>query len=179
MVKQKVKAFTILEVTITMLITALLIGITYTSYSIIVKSYHSFTAKNEELAVLATLDHLLKRDFEQAEAVFKNQDGIVLLSDSKTLKYEFKPDYIIRSGIRIDTFKMQTQDVNSMFENVPLNEVQETEEQNRVDELSFILIFQNEKIPYHYYKLYSSVNLIQRNPNAVNWSEQVRNQENR
>jgi Tfp pilus assembly protein PilE len=168
MIKQKVKAFTILEVTITMLITALLIGITYTSYSIIVKSYRSFTVKNEEMTVLVTLDHLLKRDFDQAEMIFKDQDGIALTSNDKTIKYEFKPDYIVRIAVRIDTFKVQTQDVNMAFENIPLNEVQETEEQNRIDEVAFILIFQNEKIPYHYNKLYSSVNLIQRNPNAVN-----------
>jgi hypothetical protein len=58
--------------------------------------------------------------------------------------------------------------VNTAFETFPVNEVQETEEQNRIDEFAFTLIFQNEKIPYHYHKLYSSVNLIQRNPNAVN-----------
>ena len=168
MIKQKVKAFTILEVTITMLITALLIGITYTSYSIIVKSYRSFTVKNEEMTVLVTLDHLLKRDFDQAEMIFKDQDGIALTSNDKTIKYEFKPDYIVRNAARIDTFKVQTQDVSTAFENVPINEVQETEEPNRIDELAFTLIFQNEKIPYHFYKLYSSVNLIQRNPNAVN-----------
>jgi Tfp pilus assembly protein PilE len=168
MIKQKVKAFTILEVTITMLITALLIGITYTSYSIIVKSYQSFDKKNNEMAVLATLDHLLKRDFDQAESIFKDQEGIALISINKTIKYQFKLDYILRIGARTDTFKVQTQDVNTAFENVSINEVQETEEQNRIDELAFTLIYQNEKIPYHYVKLYSSVNLIFRNPDAVN-----------
>jgi Tfp pilus assembly protein PilE len=166
--QQKVKAFTILEVTITMLITGLLIAITYTSYSVIVKSYHSFTVKNEEMAVLVTLDHLLKRDFQQAEVISKDQDGIVLTSNDKTIKYNFKSDYIVRTAAGTDTFKVQTQEVNTVFENVPLNEVQETEEQNRIDELAFTLTFKNEKIPYHYHKLYSSVNLIQRNPNAIN-----------
>jgi Tfp pilus assembly protein PilE len=168
MVHQKVKAFTILEVTITMLITALLIGITYTSYSIIVKSYHSFTAKNEEMAVLVTLDHLLKRDFGQAESIFKDQDGIVLTSNDKTIKYEFKPDYMVRTAARIDTFKVQTEGLNTTFESIPVNETQETEEENRIDEVAFILVYKNEKIPYHYHKSYSSVNLIQRNPYAIN-----------
>jgi Tfp pilus assembly protein PilE len=166
--RNRVKAFTILEVTITMLIAGLLIGITYTSYSIIVKSYRSFTLKNDDMAVLVSLDHLLKRDFERAEVIVKDHDGIVLTANDKVIRYGFKPDYIIRSSTRVDTFKVQTQNVTTIFENAEINEVQETEEQNRIDELGFTLLFQNQKIPYHYHKLYSSVNLIQRNPNAVN-----------
>ncbi|HEY2582443.1 MAG TPA: hypothetical protein VGI43_11590 [Mucilaginibacter sp.] len=166
--RNRVKAFTILEVTITMLIAGLLIGITYMSYSIIVKSYHSFTLKNDEMTILVSLDHLLKRDFERAEIIVKDQDGIVLTSNDKVIKYKFKADYIIRSGAKIDTFKVQTQNVSTTFENVEISEVQETGEQNRIDELGFTILFQDQKIPYHYHKLYSSVNLIQRNPNAVN-----------
>ncbi len=157
-----------MEVTITMLIAGLLIGIAYTSYSIVLKSYHSFTTKNEDVAVLVTLDHLLTRDFEQAQTVIKNEKGIVLTSDDKIVNYEFTTNFIIRDAARIDTFKVQTQSVNTTFENTPVNEIQETEENNRIDDISFMLIFQTEKFPCHYHKLYSSVNLIQRNPNAIN-----------
>jgi len=166
--KQKVKAFTILEITITMLITGVLIAITYTSYIIIIKSYQSFTAKNDEMAVLVTVDHLLKRDFEQAETIYKTQEGISLKKDNQLISYQFKPDYIVRNAAKPDTFKVQTQDVITSFENIPISEVQETEEQNRVDEFGFTLMYKTEQIPYLYHKEYSSENLIQRNPNAVN-----------
>jgi len=168
MKRHKVKAFTILEVTITMLIAGLLIGITYTTYSIIIKSYHSFTTKNDDMTVLVSLDHLLKRDFDQADTILKDSDGVVLKSENKVIAYAFKPGFIVRNAARIDTFKVQTQEVNTAFENTPINELQATAEQNRIDQLDFTLIYQNEKIPYHYPKIYSSENLIQRNPNAVN-----------
>ena len=48
--KHRIKAFTIMEVTVTMLIAAILIGITYTTYSIVLKSYNSFTTKNADMA---------------------------------------------------------------------------------------------------------------------------------
>lgn len=163
----KIKAFTLLEVAITMLISAVLLGITYTSYSIVVKSYRSFTAKNDNIAVLIGLDHVLRRDFAKATVVIKDTDGIELQSDQQSIKYTFNPDFIIRSTTRQDTFKVQTQDILTSFENTPLNNVQDTPEQNRLDELSFTLLFQNEKIPYHYRKLYSSENLIQRNTDAL------------
>ena len=164
----KLKAFTILEVTIAMLITGSLIAITYTSYSIIVKSYRSFESKNVDMAVLVNLDHLLKRDFEQAETIYKTQDGVSVKKAGSFINYEFKPDYVVRVAARIDTFKVQTEDLNVSFENLPLLDVQETEEQNRIDRLGFTLLYKGEQIPYLYHKLYSSVNLIQRNSNALN-----------
>jgi Tfp pilus assembly protein PilE len=165
MIKHRVKAFTILEVTITMLIAGLLIGITYASYSIVIKSYHSFTMKNDAMASLVSLDHLLKRDFDQADVIFKEPDGVSIKKEDKTIKYIFSTDFIVREAARIDTFKMQTTDINTTFENAAINEIQATDEQNRIDQLDFVLIFQTEKIPYHYHKLYSSENLVQRNPN--------------
>jgi Tfp pilus assembly protein PilE len=166
--KQKVKAFTIMEVTITMLITGLIIGITYTSYSIVIKSYRSFTTKNDNMAVLVSLDHILKRDFDRADSILKDSAGITIKRNDVFIKYVFMPDFIVRNSVRTDTFKIQTQDVTTTFENVPIIEMQTAAEQNRIDGLDFTLVFQNEKIPYHYRKLYSSENLIQRNPNAVN-----------
>jgi prepilin-type N-terminal cleavage/methylation domain-containing protein len=168
MKQHRLKAFTILEVTITMLIAGVLIGITYTSYSIVFKSYHSFSVKNEDMTVLITLDHLLKRDFEKADTILKDTGGIILTKDNRLIKYEFMPDFVVRIAARTDTFKVQTQELNTTFENVPIVELQATAEENRIDGLDFIVIFQNEKIPFHYRKLYSSENLIQRNPNAVN-----------
>jgi Tfp pilus assembly protein PilE len=168
MMKQKVKAFTIMEVTITMLITGLIIGITYTSYSIVIKSYHSFTTKNDSMAVLVSLDHVLKRDFDRADSILKDSAGITVKKNDMSIKYVFMPDFIVRNSLKTDTFKVQTQEVMTSFDNIPIIEMQATAEQNRIDGLDFTLVFQNEKIPYHYRKLYSSENLIQRNPNAVN-----------
>lgn len=166
--KHRVKAFTILEITITMLIAAIVIGITYTAYTIVFKSYLSFNNKNNDMAVLLNLDHLLKRDFEQAETIEKDENGIILKRSNKLIKYEFQPDFIVRNSAGIDTFKVKMQDVILSFENVPVTEMQETTEQNRIDELGFTLLYQGEKMPCHYSKIYSSANLIQRNPNALN-----------
>ncbi|MDF2432861.1 MAG: hypothetical protein JWP44_2492 [Mucilaginibacter sp.] len=168
MIKQKVQAFTILEVTITMLISALLIGITYTSYSIIVKSYRSFTLKNEDMGVLISLDHILKRDFDQADVILKMPHGLTLKSEQKIIKYTFNQGFITRESVKTDTFKVETQLVQTSFESITVNDIQDIDEQNRLDDLSFTLLYQNEKIPHHYHKSYSSVNLIKRNPNAIN-----------
>jgi hypothetical protein len=166
--KYKVKAFTILEVTISMLVTALVIGITYTAYVIIIKSYHAFTKKNEDLAVLISLDHLLKRDFDKADTILNNEDGIILFQHGQTVKYLFASGFISRNAAKVDTFKLQSSDITTSFEGRPVNETQSINEQNRIDALDFTLLFKDEKIPYHYQKLYSSENLIKRETDAIN-----------
>lgn len=164
--KHQIPAYTIMEVTITMLVSAILIAITYTSYSIITQSYSSFTDKNNDLAKLITLDHLLKRDFEQANTLFKDSTGITLKRETNTIRYEFSPEFIIRKATRTDTFKVQNEGVNLSFENLPLTELQAEPTQNIIDGLDLIILYEKKKITYHYNKTYSSENLIERNPNA-------------
>jgi Tfp pilus assembly protein PilE len=166
--RRKVKAFTIMEVTITMLISAIVIGITYSAWSIVSQSYTAYQNKNEGLALLSRIDQLLAKDFAHAELISKTEDGVLLMSPSDTINYVFKPDFIVRASLVIDTFKVQNGGVTTLFESQPVSEVNPDGEQNRVDELDFFILLKNGNIPYHYQKQYSSANLLGRNPNAVN-----------
>jgi len=168
MIKSKVQAFTIMELTITMLISAIVIAITYTAFSIITRSYHSFESKHKDMATVLRLDKLLQKDFKHAETILKDTDGIALKDSSSTVKYRFSPDYVLRIGITIDTFKVKSDSITTAFENKTITGISTLEEENRLDDLGLNMMLQNEKIPYHYHKLYSSANLINRNPNAVN-----------
>ena len=164
----KVRAFTIMEVTITMLISAVLIGIAYTSYSIIIKSYNSFNNKNSTLAVLYNLDHLLRRDFDRATIISKDQSAIAIRQDTVLITYEFYPDFVTRKSTRIDTCKVQTGGLMANFENAPVMGLAGSGELERIDELLFNVQSEKEKILYHYTKIYSSENLLVNTPDAVN-----------
>ncbi|MBW4890133.1 hypothetical protein KXQ82_10420 [Mucilaginibacter sp. HMF5004] len=170
--KHRVKAFTIMEVTISMLIAAIVIGITYTSYNIIGKSYLSFKTRNDDIAVLNRVDELLKRDFEQANMIADSGNGLLINKDNMTdVHYEFNRGTIIRKSGVIDTFKVSMTDLKTAFEgnlNNNQTEANTTSESARIDELSFTINFKDLNIPCHYQKMYSSLNLIQRNPDAVN-----------
>lgn len=165
---KRVRAFTIIEITISMLISAVVIGMVYTCYSIIYKGYSVFNIKQKELVEMGQLNQVLQKDFEKAEGIFQNDEGIAIKNKNTWVSYQIKPDYILRVSTVTDTFKLTTQDVTPYFEGRPLTGRSEVEEQNRIDELSFILIYHNEKFPYYYFKEYSSQNLINRNTNAFN-----------
>jgi len=157
-----------MEVTITMLISAVLIGIAYTSYSIIIKSYNSFNDKNTKLAVLYNFDHLLRRDFDQATNIAKKEAGIDIKKDSVIITYQFYPEFVTRKSTRIDTFKVQTDGLIANFENTPVMGLAGSGDTERVDELLFNVQFEKEKIPYHYTKIYSSENLVENTLDAIN-----------
>lgn len=163
-----------MEVTITMLVAAIVIGITYTAYTIISKSFTDFKTKNEAIALLARIDQVIRRDFDRAVMIEADNAGINLLNDDRSfVHYEMTAAYILRKTSVTDTFKVQTQDVQTYFEKKEKNELTESfnlagDESNRIDELSFTINYQNDLIPFHFIKKYSSANLIKRNPNAIN-----------
>jgi len=167
MSRQRIKAFTIIEVVVTMTIAAILMGLTYTSYQIVNKSYRSFNVKNNEMAALERLDELLKKDFNRSGIIEKDEKGIVIKSSRDTVQYEFTRDFILRISAITDTFKIKNEDLSTSFEDQLINGQGLSEEENRLDGLNISLLLQNEKIFYHYHKVYSSVNLINRNPDAI------------
>lgn len=163
-----------MEVTITMMVAAIVIGITYTAYTIIKKSFVDFKAKNEDIALLARVDQVMKRDFDRAVIIQADNTGIDLINeDQPPVHYEITPTYILRKTTATDTFKVQSQDIKTFFEKKERNELEESSnltdsEANRIDELSFTVNYKGDFIPFHFIKKYSSANLIKRNPNAIN-----------
>jgi len=151
---QRLCAFTIMEVTVSMLIAAIVIGIAYTAYSIISRSYTTFKYKNDDLAVLNRVDELLRRDFGKAEMVTRSGNGL-LIGDH--ISYEFSPAYIVRNSGTIDTFKVSNLDLQTVSAGADL-----------IDEVSFTIVFRGERIPYHYRKTYSSADLIKPYAHAGN-----------
>jgi prepilin-type N-terminal cleavage/methylation domain-containing protein len=164
--KAKVKAFTILEVSISMLIAAIVIGIAYSAYNILSHSYLEYNKKKQETGVVLQLNQLLKKDFIKSDLILDDQGIVVFRNNGDIIRYEFTPDYVIRTSQIIDTFKVKSQQLNLSFEGQPVDLT--NEDAIRIDEADFTVLFENRLIPYHYYKQYSSVNLMQITPNAIN-----------
>jgi type II secretory pathway component PulJ len=157
-----------MEVTIAMLLAAIVIGITYTCYSIIYKSYVAFKARQTELVEVSQFTQVLRNDMTHGDIVLQRTDGIVIKNKDSEITYNILPEYSLRISTVTDTFKIKTEEVTRYFEGLPLTGQQDTDEQNRIDELSFTILSRDQKFPYYYFKQYSSQNLINRNPNAIN-----------
>lgn len=176
---KRLQAFTILELTISMLISAIVIGITYTTYITVSRVYRNFKMKNEEMAILSKIDQLVKGDFDEAELIIsKGKDIKIQRTDHTTIRYELSENFIVRNSSLIDTFKVSITGAKVFYEHQLKNELELNTnfkgDDQRIDELSFGVKYQDKVIPYHYFKIYSSENLNKQVSDAIHWSKQIR-----
>lgn len=155
------KAFTIMELTIAMLIAALVISMTYAIFHIISRSLTDFTRKHDQLAEALQFDDLFRKNMDQCREVRFSDSHLDVLFDSTVIHYEFQPTQIIRSAAGKDTFRLTVQQPSLSFEHRPLNDsLAEPDHTYLVDEVTFSLLINQQSIPYHYHKTYSASVLI-------------------
>ena len=155
-IKQTVSAFTILEVTIAMLLASVSIAIAYTAFTVVSRSYKNYDAKNKALSELALADKLLKKDFAGAEEIIRSENGITLNSKEKQISYEFDTQYILRiqNGLRTDTFRLPVKNLFVGFQTI------ESTAGGLVDKLQFVTTVMSEDILISSSKTYSAEELI-------------------
>jgi Tfp pilus assembly protein PilE len=162
----KLKAFTIIEVTIAMMASAILILIVYTAFSIISNAYRAFYKKNNEISGLVQFDRLMNKDFSKAKRILRTERGVLLVNDTDSTIYIIDTAYIVRNHKIIDTFKVKVDSSLTLFENQPVSLLSRDTAMNRIDQLEIQLNFNNQPVNLQYHKTYSSSNLIQQDPYA-------------
>ncbi|WCT13654.1 PulJ/GspJ family protein [Mucilaginibacter jinjuensis] len=164
-----VKAFTIMEVVIAALVATLVITMAYTAYLMMNHAYLNFTNKNDDMQVLLRLDQLLKRDFNHSQRIMRDKQNLLFEDSTQTVRYEIGPEFIIRSALISDTFKIKTTIFNTAFAHhfVP-EEGAAIAEAQPIDELALDILFRSDTISYHYNKNYSSKDLIRITQYAIN-----------
>jgi type II secretory pathway component PulJ len=155
-VRKKIPAFTLMEVTIAMLIAAIAIAMTYTAYRIISGTYSSYAKKQDRVAAFSLADRLLKNDFLGADHIIKTTEGVDFKSGNGLISYQFKDSLMLRSQhvLQTDTFKFPLKTVCLTFENM------EAEVATEVDQLEYETSLEAQPITLTYKKRYSSQNLF-------------------
>lgn len=118
-IRRQLKAFTILELTVAMLIAALVTGTSYTAYTLVSRSYKNYDEKNKNLSELLLADKIMKRDFAAANRITADDRAISINKPHGLVKYEFNEDYLIRNQYqtRADTFFISVSHLEISFEN--------------------------------------------------------------
>lgn len=158
-ISKKVAAFTLMEVTVAMLIAAIAIAITFTAFKIVNGSYLDFNIKQKKLHEFITIDKLLKLDFNSAQQILRSEEGagLVIRTQRGNIEYHFEEQYFTRSQFALytDTFKMKMDSFTCLFEGTSAQQGQ------LLDQLSFQLEVGGLDVPVHYQKLYSAKDLFQ------------------
>lgn len=104
--KNKIPAFTVMEFTIAMILTSIIIGAGYQAWGLMSGQSHRSGMKNEALAHITSLDYLLKRDFLESKFIFWMEDELKCTKEKTEIFYRFQDDMIIRKEHASDTFKI-------------------------------------------------------------------------
>jgi len=153
---KKVPAFTLMEVTVSMLIAAIAIAITYTAAHIVTVTYGDYQKKQDHVAAFSLLDRLLKQDFKRSGKLVKTDNGVQLETTGGLIQYEFADDYVIRDQYTLgtDTFRCDPKAVICTFEKRVVISGE------TIDQLELQTTLQKEEVPLIYHKTYSAQDLI-------------------
>lgn len=158
----KIKAFSILELIVVMLISMIVMGIAYQGYLLFHKQFLSFKKNADKIADLSLMDRLLHSDISDSRIVLKNSKGIDCIYPDKTIIYEWEDTYALRkdAGL-IDTFHLTAlEGITFTFLSKPANTFE------MVDELVFIDKTKESQKVFHYLKKYGA-DIIINNPNRA------------
>lgn len=112
----KLKAYTISELVVVMVLTAIVISIAGSVFLMIKKQYSMYQTKNRKCYDLSLFTYLINRDIENAEQITWADNELNLIQSSKEYVYGFEDEYVTRQQLQlIDTFYFKTIDLNIKF----------------------------------------------------------------
>lgn len=151
------KAFTLLELTIAMLISAISIGMAFYMFQYFQQLFLTQQKQRQERFSYSLFKHLLQQDIDRAVWLKSDANGLICVDGKGRISYEFDSHYIVRHQYEShrDTFRIVTIDFDTtaQLENLPMDDL--------TDHLSLKVRFENNEHRFDYHKTYSAQQLMQ------------------
>jgi prepilin-type N-terminal cleavage/methylation domain-containing protein len=113
----KLRAYTMMEMIVVMIIGVIVIGIAYKTYDIVFRQLLSSQRANEKMADLVLLHTQMVCDFADADYVVSDLDGFVCHYKTRNVQYALNDEHIIRrDSVRSDTFYLVTENRSYRFQ---------------------------------------------------------------
>lgn len=106
MSKNKIKSFTLPELLVVMIITAIIVGLAFSVLRLVQKQIYTIQTNFEKTNNLILFEQKLWQDFNELNTIQCNREERSLLMESEidTVRYAFKENYILRNK---DTIKLK------------------------------------------------------------------------
>jgi prepilin-type N-terminal cleavage/methylation domain-containing protein len=113
MPKNRIKSFTLPELLVVMIITAIVVGMAFSVLRLVQNQIHAIEINFEKTSSLALFEQKLWQDFNEFNAIQYNANNRNLLIESEmdTVLYSFQENYTLRNK---DTLKLKL-DVHKLF----------------------------------------------------------------
>lgn len=163
---KRLKAVTVIELAIALLISAIVIGVAYNSMDVFERLYHRFQANNDKNYQLVVFNKIIKSDLDKADVIYKNGSGILLKKkEVDWIIYEWYPDYILRNKIHSDsdTFYLQ-----SLLSKVSFNNLEQHIDNQVIDQIEIEITKEKETLNAIFTKKYGADIYINYAENILN-----------
>ncbi|HEY8402746.1 MAG TPA: hypothetical protein VIK89_15865 [Cytophagaceae bacterium] len=147
----KLKAYTVMEMIVVMLLGGIVISIAFTSFRILSTQYNHYQKSNGEIADIALLNKLMSRDISEAEMLVRTYDGFECRGGRRRVVYQLDGHYLLRHYLITDTFPIKPLEVKFSF----LGQPQEIPEYP-IDQFEFSGGVGDEVLFFSFQKLYGA-----------------------
>jgi prepilin-type N-terminal cleavage/methylation domain-containing protein len=129
---KKLKAFTLLELLVGMIVSGIVLTATFSAYKIVTGQYQAYRNRSASVSELSFFVSQMHSDFSNSSRVVRRSgDNIQLKSEKGLIEYYFTEKYILRNDLlRIDTFKVSVTGIETLWKAEKVNSEEET-----IDEL--------------------------------------------
>ena len=152
----KIKAFTLIQVTIALILVSIVLLLTIMVYSIILGYFTNFQNQYQEQADLINECSILKQDFAGCNHFWIDMDNIYIKSNYHLIQYSVSTDFVVREKNQVlDT-------LSCMIDNLETS----NNRKNKTKSISFELVLNERSIPFVYSSKVSNANLVNSAKNA-------------
>lgn len=142
-----IKAFSVMEAVIGMVVTAVVIGIAYVLFSIVSERMENFRIQNLVIGDVNRFTYSVNKDIFESETLVQKENELIfkLISDS-IITYSINENYIIRkNNTFVDTFNFSIQDVK-------FDTIRDANKQNVFQRVDVNVNSNAEKIRFKFFK---------------------------
>ncbi|WP_452223476.1 PulJ/GspJ family protein [Lacinutrix chionoecetis] len=116
---KRIKAFTILEVVISLAIMSIIIAMVYVIFTLLSKQLYQYSNQTEQINNYNQLNSLLIRDLHNASNISYTANELLLTIQSDSIKYAHANNKLIRTHVNsIDTFSIEIKTFNIVENNL-------------------------------------------------------------
>lgn len=153
---KKLKAFTLMELSIAMLIAGICIGMAFYMFQFFQQLYLGQQREKQEQFTFTLFQHLLKKDMQQAQAVFYEENQLQLLDSIGIIHYVFSENQILRDHYQqqTDTFNLKVTTVDGLYRNASRPSA------TCIDEFHLTVAFDKEEHSFILDKKYAALQLM-------------------
>lgn len=161
MKRTKLKAFTIIEMIVALILMAIVVSIAFAALSLTNKQLYSFQKRFDTMSDYRLLQNALSQDMQHAESVTREAHTLRCINDQQQVLYTFEDSVVVRqdAASSTDSFFFQVDSVFLGFEGTL-----QQKEGGLIDEIRLSLKRKEEAFTVHQRKNYDASTLTTPKP---------------